>query len=135
MENRRSHSVYKIIMLVIVTIFITFIITSLAMYKYFTKNTGYGLEVVTNESSSKSDMPSYLKQIRSIINKYYLWKDEVDENKLESGAVEGYVAGLGDDYTEYIPKDELNDYTEALNGKFVGIGVYMIKDTKQKEND
>ena len=130
MENKKSHSVYKIIMLVIITIFITFTITSLAMYKYYTKNTGYGLEVVKSEDSSSADMPSYLKQIRSIINKYYLWQDEVDENKLENGAVEGYVAGLGDDYTEYIPKDELNDYKETLNGQFVGVGVYMVKDTK-----
>ena len=36
--------------------------------------------------------------------------------------------GLGDEYTEYIPAEEMEDYTENITGNFVGIGIYMIAD-------
>ena len=32
-----------------------------------------------------------------------------------------YVASLGDPYTEYIPKDEMEDYTANLMGNYVVI--------------
>ena len=43
MEKNKTQKVYKIIMLVILTAFVTFIVTSLSMYTYFKNNTGYGL--------------------------------------------------------------------------------------------
>ena len=130
MEKNKTQKVYKIIMLVVLTAFITFIITSLAMYTYFTNNTGYSIinNVTSNTDISTEDVPSYLKKIRSAIDKYYLWKDEIDETKLEDGAIKGYVEGLEDEYTEYIPSSEMKEYTENINGSFVGIGIYMIED-------
>lgn len=131
MEKNKTQKVYKIIMLVILTAFVTFIVTSLSMYTYFKNNTGYGLvNTTSNTSSNTQDIPSYLKQIRSAINKYYLWKDKINEDNLENGAIEGYVKGLGDEYTEYVPSSEMQEYTENINGSFVGIGVYMVKDEK-----
>lgn len=131
MEKNKTQKVYKIIMLVILTAFVTFIVTSLSMYTYFKNNTGYGLiNTASNTSTNTQDIPSYLKQIRSAINKYYLWKDKISEEDLENGAIEGYVKGLGDEYTEYVPSSEMKEYTENINGSFVGIGVYMVKDEK-----
>lgn len=131
MEKNKTQKVYKIIMLVILTAFVTFIVTSLSMYTYFKNNTGYGLINTTSDTSTNTqDIPSYLKQIRSAINKYYLWKDKISEEDLENGAIEGYVKGLGDEYTEYVPSSEMKEYTENINGSFVGIGVYMVKDEK-----
>ena len=131
MEKNKTQKVYKIIMLVILTAFVTFIVTSLSMYTYFKNNTGYGLiNTTSNTSTNTQDIPSYLKQIRSAINKYYLWKDKISEEDMENGAIEGYVKGLGDEYTEYVPSSEMKEYTENINGSFVGIGVYMVKDEK-----
>lgn len=132
MEKNRTQKIYKIIMLVILTAFITFIITSLAMYTYFTNNTGYSLinGVTSNTDLSSEDVPSYIKKIRSAIDKYYLWKEDIDESKLQDGAIKGYVEGLGDEYTEYVPSSEMKEYTENINGSFVGIGIYMVEDEK-----
>lgn len=57
-----------------------------------------------------------------------MWNDQIDEEKLKEGAIKGYVEGLGDEYTEYIPAEEMEDYTENITGNFVGIGIYMIAD-------
>ena len=133
MENRKNR-IYKIIMLVVLTAFVTFMITAFSMYSYFNNTSlvsmiGTGSSSENSESTSKStDLEKYLKKIKTTINKYYLWNDKIDEEKLNEGAVKGYVEGLGDEYTEYIPADEMEDYTENITGNFVGIGIYMVAD-------
>ena len=130
--GKKSQKVYKIIMLVVLTAFITFIVTSLTMYKFIENNKLYGLLTSTpiSTSSNKGDLDSYLKKIKNAIEKSYLWKDNIDEQKLKDGAIEGYVAALGDEYTEYIPSSEMEGYTESITGSFYGIGIYMVADEK-----
>ena len=129
--EKKTQRIYKTIMLVILTAFITFIITSLTMYKYITNNNVQTfLNSYKSTSSSNSSLTSYLKKIRSAIDKYYLWTDKIDEKELEDAAIEGYVKGLKDEYTEYIPASEMEEYTENLTGSFVGIGIYMVADSQ-----
>ena len=123
-----AQRVYKIIMLIVLTAFITFMITSLSLYTYFTKNPAYTLITGDSTSSEISSLDLYLSKIKSVIEKNYLWKDKIDEQKLKDGAIEGYVNGLGDKYTEYIPASEMKEFTENITGSFVGIGIYMIAD-------
>lgn len=127
--EKKSQKIYKVIMLVILTAFITFVITSLAMYKYIT-NSSVSKVLQSYTQTSDSSITSYLKKIKNAINKYYLWQDEIDEKALEEGAVKGYVSGLGDEYTEYIPAEEMESYTEEVTGTFVGIGIYMVSDSE-----
>ena len=123
-----AQRIYRVLMIIILTAFITFMVTSIALYTYFTKNPAYTLITGDNTYLENSDIDSYLKTIKSAIDKNYLWKEKIDEQKLKDGAIEGYVEGLGDKYTEYIPKSEMDDFTENITGSFVGIGVYMIAD-------
>ena len=121
-------------MLVVLTAFVTFMVTAFSMYSYFNNTSLVSMfETVSSqensENSSKSaDVEKWLKRIKSTINRYYLWNDQIDEEKLKEGAIKGYVEGLGDEYTEYIPAEEMGEYTENITGNFVGIGIYMIAD-------
>ena len=121
-------------MLVVLTAFVTFMITIFTMYSYFDKEKVSG-KINLNENigsittiNSDSNIDKYLNKIKTTINKYYLWKDKIEDDKLQDSAVKGYVAGLGDEYTEYIPADEMKEYKEEITGNFVGIGIYMIAD-------
>ena len=127
-HEETAQKIYKVVMLVLLTAFITFMITSLSLYTYFTKNPPYTLITGENTVTENTGLDAYLNRIKSVIEKNYLWKDEIDEQKLKDGAIEGYVKGLGDKYTEYIPKSEMKDFTENITGSFVGIGIYMIAD-------
>ena len=133
MENKKNR-VYKTIMLVVLTAFVTFMITAFSMYSYFNNTSLVSMfETVSSQensdnSSKNTDLEKYLKRIKSTISRYYLWNDQIDEEKLKEGAIKGYVEGLGDEYTEYIPADEMEDYTENITGNFVGIGIYMVAD-------
>ena len=131
MENKKNR-IYKTIMLVVLTAFLTFMITAFSMYSYYNESSAISLFNTTSKSNenvtSDIDLEKYLKRIKATINKYYLWNDKIDETKLQDGAIKGYVEGLGDEYTEYIPADEMEEYTESITGNFVGIGIYMVAD-------
>ena len=79
------------------------------------------------KAEENEEIVDTLDQYRKIIDKYYL--GDIDEEKLKEGAIKGYVAGLGDEYTEYIPKDDMEDYMADITGDFVGVGIYMVQDT------
>ena len=119
MEEKKNYKVYKIIMLMVLVAFITFLITTIGMQEYF-----YG----NNNKEGNDAIVSDLNNFRKIIDKYYL--GEVDEEKLKEGAIKGYIEGLEDPYTEYISKEDMQDYLEDTMGNFVGIGIYMVKDTQ-----
>ena len=127
MEEKKRFKAYKIAMLIVLVAFITFLITSIGFYQYFTnsENAGRFLLFPTSENSS---IEQELEKYRAIIDQYYL--GEVDETKLKEGAIRGYIEGLEDPYTEYISKEEMEDYMADTMGNFVGIGIYMVNDTQ-----
>ena len=125
MEKNKKYGIYRILMTVVIACFITFMITSISLYTYFTKNP---ITITSSIKNTKSSISSKLENYRKIIDKYYL--GEVDETKLEEGAIKGYIEGLGDPYTEYISKEDMKDYLDDTMGNFVGIGIYMIKNTQ-----
>ena len=121
---------YKIVMLVVLTAFLTFIFTTIYITKKYNLSDGdQTISSLFSASSSSDDkLTKSLKNIKSILKKYSL--NDIDEDKAIDGAIEGYVSSLGDQYTEYIPKDEMEDYTQNLMGNYVGIGIYMSQNTK-----
>lgn len=124
MEKKKKYGIYKTVMIILITMFITFMITAISLYTYFTNNP---VSVTTNTKNSK-DISNKLQTYREIIEKYYL--GEIDDEKLEEGAIKGYIEGLGDPFTEYISKEDMKDYLDDTMGNFVGIGIYMIKNTE-----
>lgn len=129
MEEKRGMKTYKVIMLVLLVAFTTFILTTIGMYKYFT-GTGFGKSLVSS-SNANNEIANELNKYRKIIDKYYL--GDVDEEKLKEGAIKGYIEGLGDKYSEYISKEDMEDYMADTTGNFVGIGIYMVQDTKSNK--
>lgn len=126
MEKQKKEKIYKSIMAIALTAFITFMVTTALLYSYFSNN-----PIVTSKTNANSKtIASKLDSYKAIIDKYYL--GDVDETKLEEGAIKGYIEGLGDPYTEYITKEDMDSYLDDTMGNFVGIGIYMIKNT---END
>ena len=119
MDNNQKNRIYKIIMLVILTIIITFMVTSIGMYNYFSNLT---ISQDTNIISNK------IEKVRKKLEKYYIG-DINTENMVET-AVKGYVEGVGDEYTEYLTSDEYDDLLVSVTGDYVGIGIYMYQDNE-----
>lgn len=130
MEEKQGMKKYKIVMLAVLVAFITFLLTGIGFYQYFT-NSEIANKYMIVTSSNNGDITSELSKYKSIIDKYYL--GEVDEEKLKEGAIKGYIEGLDDPYTEYISKEDMEDYLDDTLGNFVGIGIYMVKNTESNK--
>ena len=125
----KKEDIYKKIMTIAITAFITFIITIFIVYTYMNNNSSVKFITGTDTSS----ITSYLDKIRRYIDRYYLEVDDIDNEKIKDATVQGYVSGIGDEYAEYIPKSEMEEYTEDITGTFVGIGIYMVADEKENK--
>jgi len=131
MEEERylkKQRIYKTIMLVILTIFLTFIVTTTYMANKYSLSEK-DITSLIGTTSNGDGISRTIKQVKTILDQYYL--NEIDEEKMADGAVQGYVAALGDPYTQYIPKKEMEEYTINLMGNFVGIGIYMGANTEK----
>ena len=108
-------------MIIIICILATALITSQVTYRLLT----------AGKIKLEPDyiLDSKITNFRKIIDKYYL--GEVDDKKLVEEAIRGYISGLGDEYSEYFTKDELEDYKADTIGNFVGIGIYMVKNEEK----
>jgi len=118
----KRQRIYKTIMLVILTVFLTFILTTI----YITNKLDLGkvdVSTLLNSSSSGNSISKSIDNIQKILKDCYL--NEMDEEKMQDWALKGYVAGLEDPYTQYITKDEMEQYSIDLAGNYVGIGIYM----------
>jgi len=116
MEKRQR--IYKYIMLVLIVAIITFLLTSVYMYKIL-ESKGQYIYVTANDNEIGNTLASF----RKLIDQKYLGK--INEEDLVNGAIKGYIAGLNDPYTEYFTKEEMSDFTTDVFGNFVGIGIYM----------
>ncbi len=66
---------------------------------------------------------------KQLKDRYY--KQPLDEKKMMYGAMSGMVASLGDPYTLFFNPTDATSFSEALQGKFSGIGAEIgIKDNQ-----
>ena len=124
MEENKKQKIYKIIMLIFVTALVTALITSVVVYNYAIN----GNSIKVTSSSEATDLEKSISKFKKIIDEYYL--GDVDEEKLKEGALKGYIEAIGDEYTEYYTKEEMDSFEEDTLGNFTGIGIYMVKDTE-----
>lgn len=129
MENKSKLNKYKIAMIIIVTMFVTILATTFAIFVIFLNGKQIGKYILVTNYEENEDISNELNKFRTLIDKYYL--GDVNDEKLKEGAIMGYIAGLNDPYTVYITKDEMKEYMENIDGSFVGIGIYMTIDNKK----
>lgn len=120
MEKNNGQRIYKIVMLVMIVIVITSLLTAYGTYQYLIHK---GTIVGGKDDNSLSGLEYTLARFRSELEKKYL--GEINDEDLIDGAIKGYVAALGDPYTVYYTKEEMEEIMQETNGNYVGIGIYM----------
>ncbi|MBQ9297794.1 MAG: S41 family peptidase [Clostridia bacterium] len=128
MEQDKRQRIYKTIMLMILVAVITFIATTVLIYNKIGDSNKTKYVIVGNQDGkgSMDEISANLTRLKGVIDKYYL--NEYDEEDLNEWAIKGYVAGLGDEYSEYITPKEYEDFSQDIYGSFIGIGIYFGKD-------
>lgn len=94
-----------------------------------------GFRVITNTAGSyasgkvtEKEVSKKLNKMNALIDKYYLYEDEIDTDQLAEGIYSGYTSALGDKYTVYYDEDETKALMESTSGTFSGVGATLTKD-------
>lgn len=120
--NEKLKRIYKTFMLIVVVALVTFVLTSVLLYNKLGTGSSF---VNTSISGVNSELIKKIYTIKSILDNKYV--SEINEDDLINSAIKGYVSGVGDPYTEYFTKKEMEEFYTDIEGNYVGIGIYMIQ--------
>lgn len=79
--------------------------------------------------TQKAKIEKKLRLLDMIVDRYFLYEEEVTEADLTEGMYAGYLAALDDPYTVYYTEEETKELFESVSGEFFGIGALLSKDT------
>lgn len=88
-----------------------------------------GAETTTGGSVVTTDTIQKMRTIEEVVNTYY-YGDEVTAEQLRDGVYKGMIDTLGDPYSEYYSREELEDAVNSNQGISYGIGA-MISINRQ----
>lgn len=111
----------KVILTVVITAFITFILTVggiiFAGVYFFVGGTS-------------SDFETKTTLLEKILETRYLY--DYDKNDLREKALKAYVEGLDEPYTSYYTPSEFKSYTDSITDSYTGIGVIVSVDDNDR---
>ena len=118
LNSEKAQRIYRIVMLIIITALVSSLITAVVVTEKLTSSSS--IESIVNGDGT-TGLETRLAYIRSLLEEAYI--GELDDEQMIETAVKGYVAGVGDEYTVYYTKEEMDaQYDEAM-GNYVGIGM------------
>ena len=82
--------------------------------------------------SATSEVENKLYLLEQMVDKYYLYHDEIDKDTQAEGIYTGYMAGLMDPYTTYYTEEQTEELMQGISGEFTGIGATMTQDLETK---
>lgn len=66
-----------------------------------------------------------LNTLQYLVERNFLFEEDIDPEQMEAGIYKGMLAGLGDPYTIYYTPEEYESLTEETEGVYCGIGVLV----------
>lgn len=78
--------------------------------------------------TQKGRVEKKLNLLDTVVDRYYLYEEDVEEEDLIEGLYEGYLAALDDPYTDYYTEEETKELLENVTGEFFGVGALLAKD-------
>lgn len=81
---------------------------------------------ITLEEYERFQRYTKLEILTQLIDAYYY--EDVDPDALLDGAATGLVQGVGDVYTAYYTKEDMEAFNEETEGEYAGIGCQLIAD-------
>jgi len=126
MERKNKSSIWKILITIILTAFVTFIITAVIILRIVNLQENYSIK---NSKTEGSSLDVTLANFRRILELKYI--GEINDEKMKESAIKGYISGLEDPYTEYFTKEEMQAFNEDTQGEYVGVGIYTTNDTEK----
>ena len=70
-----------------------------------------------------------IRTIEEQLDRYFLFREDMEEADTDTAMIKAYVEALGDPYTVYYTKEEYDSLMESTSGTYAGIGSYVSQNT------
>lgn len=120
MKNKNGIQLKELILVVILTSLLTSITTGVIMYN----NNRITKHINGSDLSGDKDLEEFLKVYASLIGDYY---DDINKKEMLEAGIKAMFQYLGEDYTDYLTKNETDALAEKLTGEYRGIGVQIVE--------
>ena len=119
MKNKSGFQLKELIIVVVITSILTSLTTGVIMYN----NNRITNHVSGSDLNQDENLKEFLKVYASLIGDYYT---DFDKKAMLEEAMKAMFNYLGEDYSDYLNKDETDSLASKLNGTYKGIGVQII---------
>lgn len=116
---------YKTFMLIIITVLVTFSVTSILLYR------SGRIQYIPVSKGDTTGLGTTLTAFKNLLDERFLY--DTDDNTMAEAAIKAYIDAAGDEYTEYFTKEEMESFTTYTTGNYVGIGIYMQADLENNK--
>lgn len=82
-----------------------------------------GIRIVSKSDYDRIRRYARLDEVREILLEGYY--QDIDEDQLIQGAIDGMAASVGDEYTVYYTAEEMAENDLELNGEYSGVGLLL----------
>lgn len=120
MKKNKAISLKDLIIIVIVTSLFTSLTTGVIMYN----NNKITNHISGNDLSNDENLKEFLKVYASLVGDYYT---DIDKKEMLEQAISAMFQYLGEDYSDYLSKDESSALAEKLAGEYQGIGIQIME--------
>lgn len=121
---RRLFSIQQVAAIVAVTLIVAVSAAAIVFYSVHTEQNRY--EIILDAETVDYENVVKFNRVMGILKKDFYQK--VDANKMLEGAIYGLAESLGDPYTVYFDKKQMEAFLEKSRGSYVGIGVTVNVD-------
>lgn len=89
-----------------------------------------GEVTISREEYNRLKKYEKLELILGLIDAYYY--EDVDQQEMLESAAIGLAAGVGDVYTNYFTKEDMEAFNEETEGEYAGIGCQLLADSSDQ---
>ena len=119
-QKKKEFGLVNLIIVIIATALITSLTTGLIIYNNERQSSEHKL-------SQDEALQEFITVYSAVLDDYY---EDVDKQKMIDKAIEAMLNYLGDDYTTYLNKQQTEELSEKLLGRYEGIGVKVTEGNK-----
>jgi len=116
-----SFNLLEVIIIIVITGVLVSIVSGFIVYKNYSRIN------IIKSNNSKDELSEFIENYNYIKNNYV--EDVKDEDLIE-GAIEGMYNRLNDGYSMYLSKDDTDSLEEQLSGEYTGVGIEIRSELK-----
>jgi len=121
-ELKRNHVIISVLTALMLTV-LCCTVASAAVGPMFKPK---GEVTISREEYNRLKKYEKLELILELIDAYYY--EDIDQEEMMESAAIGLAAGVGDVYTNYFTKEDMEAFNEETEGEYAGIGCQLLAD-------